>query len=484
MILASLRHATKTVLGARSRRRAARGGRRPGPARADAGARRRAGRRAGRGLPRAQRAAPRRARALRGILDALPALHAEGRRLGIVTAKRRATLALAFDVLPELARFFDVIVGADDTERHKPHPDPLLHALERLGAAPADAAYVGDSPFDVARREGRRRHRDRRHAGAGSTRASGSRASSRTRVVDTVEELLGVLWTRGRALDELRKQLDHHLYRYHVLDDPEISDAEYDRLCDELRRARARAPGAARPRTRRRSASARRPRSVREGRAPLADGLAREGDDRRGARRSGPTTSRKRLGTDEPVAYVTEPKIDGLAINLVYEDGVFVRGATRGDGERGEDVTVNLRTIGAIPLAHAARRRRGAAGAARGPRRGLPAALRLPRAERAARRRGQEDDAEPAQRRRRLAAPEELGDHAPSARSSIWIYGVGHREGLGFESHWETLEWLREHGFRTNPFAERHESIEAVAARVPRVGDAAASSSTTRSTGS
>src|SRR5207344_2454541 len=59
---------------------------------------------------------------------------------------------------------------------------------------------------------------------------------------------------------------------------------------------------------------------------------------------------RKRLGTDEPVAYVVEPKIDGSAISLVYENGVFVRGATRGDGERGEDVTVNLRTIEAVPL--------------------------------------------------------------------------------------------------------------------------------------
>src|SRR5207253_4211439 len=59
---------------------------------------------------------------------------------------------------------------------------------------------------------------------------------------------------------------------------------------------------------------------------------------------------RKRLDRDEPVAYVIEPKIDGLAINLTYEDGIYVRGATRGDGSRGEDVTVNLRTIDAIPL--------------------------------------------------------------------------------------------------------------------------------------
>jgi pyrophosphatase PpaX len=84
-----------------------------------------------------------------GVLDLLEALKREGRRLGIVTAKRRATLTLAFEVLPELERFFDVTIAAEDTERHKPHPQPLLAALERLGEDPGHAAYVGDSPFDV-----------------------------------------------------------------------------------------------------------------------------------------------------------------------------------------------------------------------------------------------------------------------------------------------------------------------------------------------
>jgi pyrophosphatase PpaX len=83
-----------------------------------------------------------------GIEGLLAELHAEGRRLGVVTAKRRATIRLAFDVL-DLDRFFDVVVGADDTERHKPRPEPILLALERLAASPGEAAYVGDSPFDV-----------------------------------------------------------------------------------------------------------------------------------------------------------------------------------------------------------------------------------------------------------------------------------------------------------------------------------------------
>jgi pyrophosphatase PpaX len=85
----------------------------------------------------------------RGIETALDRLREEGRRMGIVTAKRRVTVQLAFDVLPHLEAYFEVVVGADDTARHKPHPDPILHALERLGASPEEAAYVGDSPFDV-----------------------------------------------------------------------------------------------------------------------------------------------------------------------------------------------------------------------------------------------------------------------------------------------------------------------------------------------
>jgi pyrophosphatase PpaX len=83
------------------------------------------------------------------FLDLLPRLRDEGRRLGIVTAKRHRTVRLALDRFPELAEQFEVVVGYEDTERHKPEPDPVLLALDRLGAAPAEAAYVGDSPFDI-----------------------------------------------------------------------------------------------------------------------------------------------------------------------------------------------------------------------------------------------------------------------------------------------------------------------------------------------
>jgi pyrophosphatase PpaX len=129
--------------------------------------------------------------ACEGILAVLEQLHSEGRRLGIVSAKHRVTIDLAFDVLP-LRRFFDVIVGVDDTDRHKPHPDPLLAALERLGAEAAEAVYVGDSPFDV---------RAAKAAGVFSVAVTWGGIHARERlerekpdaIVTTAEELLGVL---------------------------------------------------------------------------------------------------------------------------------------------------------------------------------------------------------------------------------------------------------------------------------------------------
>ena len=83
-----------------------------------------------------------------GVVEVVDTLKDQGRRLGIVSAKRRKTIELAFAILP-LAPYFDVVVSADDTERRKPHPEPLLRALQLLSAEPRDAAYVGDSPFDV-----------------------------------------------------------------------------------------------------------------------------------------------------------------------------------------------------------------------------------------------------------------------------------------------------------------------------------------------
>jgi pyrophosphatase PpaX len=83
-----------------------------------------------------------------GIVELIASLSAQGRKLGIVTAKGRATVDLAFAVIP-LEQHFDAVVTADMTQRHKPDPEPVLKALELLGSEPADAAFVGDSPYDV-----------------------------------------------------------------------------------------------------------------------------------------------------------------------------------------------------------------------------------------------------------------------------------------------------------------------------------------------
>ena len=168
---------------------------------------------------------------------------------------------------------------------------------------------------------------------------------------------------------------------------------------------------------------------------------------------------RKRLGTDEPVAYVLEPKIDGSAVSLVYEDGVLVRGATRGDGERGEDVTVNLRTIEAIPL-----RMLGDAPPARVEVRGeiffpLDGFARFNEAQLAA-------EKKPAPNARNAAAGSlrQLNPAVTAERPlSIFVYGIGVLEGVELATQWEALEWLRERGFRTNPDAARAESIAEVA---------------------
>jgi pyrophosphatase PpaX len=126
-----------------------------------------------------------------GIDDLLVRLKDEGRRLGIVTAKRRKTVALAFDQIP-LEHLFETVVGGDETQRHKPDPEPLLLALERLGANAEDTAYVGDAPFDV---------KAAKAAGVFSIAVTWGGIHARERleaekpdaIVDDAEELYGVL---------------------------------------------------------------------------------------------------------------------------------------------------------------------------------------------------------------------------------------------------------------------------------------------------
>jgi DNA ligase (NAD+) len=259
---------------------------------------------------------------------------------------------------------------------------------------------------------------------------------------------------------ELRKLVEHHNYRYHVLDDPEVEDAVYDALYDELKALEDEHPELV---------TSDSP-TQRVGGAPAA-GFTKvehlqpmgslEKVTTREALEKWATDIRKRLGTDESVAFVIEPKIDGSAISLLYEGGVFVRGSTRGDGHRGEDVTQNLRTVEAVPL-------RVRAGDGDAPSllevRGeiyfpLSGFARFNEAQVAA-------GKKPAPNPRNAAAGSlrQLDPRITAERPlSLWVYGFGAREGEFPQSQWEMLGWLREHGFRTNPHAQRLETIDQVA---------------------
>jgi len=259
---------------------------------------------------------------------------------------------------------------------------------------------------------------------------------------------------------ELRRLIEHHNYRYHVLDDPEISDAAYDALYDELKSIEEEHPELVTPDSPTQRVGAPPAEGFRKvdhlspmgslEKVTTAEALSKWAED-----------VRKRLGTDEPVAYVIEPKIDGSAVSLVYERGLYVRGATRGDGLRGEDVTANLRTIEAIPL-----------------RMLVPEGAEQPKLLEV---RGEiyfpldgfgrfndaqiEAGKRPAPNARNAAAGSlrQLNPAVTAQRPlSIFAYGLGVFRGPRPSTQWEALAWLREHGFRTNPHAERLESIDEV----------------------
>jgi pyrophosphatase PpaX len=126
-----------------------------------------------------------------GLDDVLLRLKDEGRRLGIVTAKRRATVELAFASVA-LGHLFEAIVGGDETEKHKPDPEPLLLAAERMNANPAETAYVGDSPFDVLAAKAAGMHAVAVTWGGIHDRAK-LEAVEPDAIVDSAEELLAVL---------------------------------------------------------------------------------------------------------------------------------------------------------------------------------------------------------------------------------------------------------------------------------------------------
>ncbi len=265
----------------------------------------------------------------------------------------------------------------------------------------------------------------------------------------------------AKRVAELRELLNRASIAYHVDDEPIMSDAEYDRLFDELAELERAHPELAAPDSPTQRVGA--PPSERFQKvahlAPMgslekvttAETLAKWAKD-----------VRKRLGTDEPVAYVIEPKIDGLAVSLLYKDGVLTRGATRGDGERGEDVTPNLRTVETIPLAMRTQ------DGERPPHRlEVRGEVYMPLSDfRRFNERLVADGKNPAPNPRNAAAGSvRQKDSTITAQRplAIWVYGAGFADGVAFETQWGMLEWLRAHGFRTNTHARCVESVEEVA---------------------
>ena len=262
-----------------------------------------------------------------------------------------------------------------------------------------------------------------------------------------------------RRVEELHGQLEHHGYRYYVLDDPEISDDAYDALLDELRSIEAEFPQLRTPDSP----------TQRVGGEPvgklekvthlepmLSLGNVRGEDELR----AWVERMKAHLGREGIVRtrfeYVVEPKVDGLAISLLYRDGVLERGATRGNGEIGEDVTHNLRTIGQIPL-HVE---------------GAPALVEV-RGEvymslrdfaALNERRAEAGESTFMNPRNSAAGTIRQLDPALAAERplSMWAYQVGVAPELGFQTHWQALEWLREHRFPVNRDIKRLNSEEEV----------------------
>ena len=263
---------------------------------------------------------------------------------------------------------------------------------------------------------------------------------------------------------ELRKILDHHGYRYYVLDDPEIGDDQYDELIDELRAIEADHPELVTPDSPTQRTGGEPVSELEKVRHPqpmLSLANARSAEELR-AWIARMRNHLAREGIEDPeFEYVVEPKIDGLAISLLYRNGEFERGATRGNGEIGEDVTHNLRTIQSIPMRlddpdppelvevrgevymslpdfAKLNERRAEAGLSTfmNPRNSAAGTIR--------------------QLDPKLSADRPL---------SFWAYAIGAAEGITFAAHWDALQWLKEHRFPVHRDVARLTSEEEVVAR-------------------
>ena len=256
-------------------------------------------------------------------------------------------------------------------------------------------------------------------------------------------------------VEELREQISHHDYRYYVLDEPEVSDAEYDELMRELRGLEEEFPELITPDSPTQRVGGKptdlfAPAPHRAPMLSLDNAFSWEELNAWGKR------VERQLGRQAD--FVCELKIDGLAVALTYEDGAYVRGATRGDGYTGEDITANIRTIRQVPV-----RLRGAK---------HPAALEvrgevyLPVKAFEKLNEGLLENEQRAFANPRNAAAGSLRQKDPQVTASrplrLWCHGVGVSEGKRFKRHSEALDYLGEAGLPVPPTTERLETLEEV----------------------
>ncbi len=256
-------------------------------------------------------------------------------------------------------------------------------------------------------------------------------------------------------VEELRSQIAFHDYRYFVLDDPEVSDAEYDALMRELRALEAAHPQLITPDspTQRVGGEPVEALGIVEHRLPMLSlGNAFSEDEFRAWHRRLTNQAER---SDIPL--VCEPKMDGLAVALVFENGAFSQGATRGDGNRGENITQNLRTIRSIPLSIS---------------KPVPELFEV-RGEVYMTKKGFErlnqDRAEQelplfaSPRNSAAGSLRQLDSSITASRPlDIFVYQLGWAGGEAPSTHWQILNWLGELGFRVNPLIQRFTDVEDV----------------------
>lgn len=263
---------------------------------------------------------------------------------------------------------------------------------------------------------------------------------------------------RDRA-EQLRNELNYHSHKYYVEDSPEIEDYEYDMLQRELAAIEKEYPELITPDspTQRVGGSA-------EGMfEPVVHAVPLESlQDAFGIEEVRAFDSRiKAMFPD--AEYVVEPKIDGLSVALEYENGVFVRGSTRGDGNVGEDVTANLRTVNSIPL----RLKKDVTIEVRGE-------VYMPKAVFASLVEEQEQNGEKAFKNPRNAAAGSLRQKNPKITASrsldIFVFNIQRYEGTEITGHKQSIDFLKSLGFKTIPFYNKFSGIDGVVSELERIG--------------